>query len=188
MIDMASKTCVAVIYYRKGVTNATAPPRLVEPYSFADGKQDLMIRCYQLEKDGDGGESGWRFFMSHKLERVEPTTIQFRPRRKITLPTGEVNVVAAQSPHWELDGRRVYRDLVVEALADGSLNARELFDLEHVKQTYRLTADDIRYVHASVYHRCLGSVLEDGFFAAEEGDQIRFLHRAMKALGWSVGE
>ena len=185
---MAATRRLAVMYYRKGVTRAKIPPRLVEAYTFTEGKQDLMVRCFQLEQDGDAGVSGWRFFMSHKIDRVEPTSIEFKPRRRITLPTGEVCDSFLPSEHWENDGRRVYRDFVGDALADGAIDAGERFDLEGIKQKYKLTPDDIRYVHASVYHRCLGAVLDDGFLTDDEESQIRFLHGAMSSLGWSVGD
>ena len=88
LVDLAANRRLAVVYYRKGATSATIRPRLVEPYTFVEGRQDLMIRCYQLEHDGDASESGWRFFMSHKIDRVEATAIEFKPRRRITLPSG----------------------------------------------------------------------------------------------------
>lgn len=188
LIDMASNQRLAIMFYRKGVTRATIPPRLIEPYTFVDGKQDLMIRCYQLEQDGDAAVAGWRFFMAHKIDRVEPTTLPFKPRRRITLPSGEISQEFTPSEHWENDGRRVYRDFVGDALADGVIDPGERFDIEGIKQKYKLTPDDIRYVHASVYHRCLGCVLDDGFVTDDEESQIRFLHGAMRSLGWSVGD
>lgn len=188
MIECASDSCLAVLFYRKGVTKTSLKPRLIEPYSFAQGKQDLMIKAFQLNRAGDTGESGWRFFMSHKVEAVEKTNVRFKPRRPITLPTGEVTESYGRSEHWEADGRRIYRDFVGDALADGKLDPGEIFDIEGIRQKHRLTDDDIRYVHASVYQRCLGAVLDDGFVTEDEVEQIRFLHRALRCLGWAVGD
>jgi hypothetical protein len=188
LVEMASKNCLAVMYYRKGVTRDKLPARLVEPYSFTEGRQDLMIRCYQVQKDQDADDAGWRFFMAHKIDHVEPTRLAFKPRRRVVLPTGVVTEATSHNPHWATDGRRVYRDLVGDALADGTLDEGERYDLEGVRQKYKLTADDVRFVHASVYHRCLGCVIDDGFLTEHEMDQIRFLHRAMRQLGWSIGE
>lgn len=188
LIDAAANTRLAVMFYRKGVTRAAIPARLVEPYSFTDGKQDIMVRCYQLQQDDDASLSGWRFFMAHKIDRVEPTTIQFKPRRRISLPTGEVTAQYEPSPHWSDEGRRLYRDLVGDAIADGSISPGERFDISAVKAKCKLKEEDIRFVHASVYHRCLGAVLDDGFIADHELEEIRFLHQAMRMLGWAVGD
>ena len=189
LVDLSKDSRLAVLYYRKGVTSKKLQPRLIEPYCFADGKQDLMIRAFQLQEGSDTGKAGWRFFMQHKIESVEPTTIQFTPRRKVTLPSGAVTETAApRSEHWEQPGRREYRDLVGDALADGELDPGEMFDLIGIKQRFKLGLEDIRFVHASVYQRCLETVLDDGFLAEDELDQIRFLHRAMRSLGWAVGD
>lgn len=188
LIDAAANTRLAVIYYRKGVTGKRCPPRLVEPYSFAEGKQDVLIRCFQLEQDGNAELSGWRFFMAHKLHAVEVTNLPFRPRRKVVLPTGEVKSFATPEPAWNHEGRLLYRDYVGDAIADGELDPGEIFDLEGLKQKHKLTEADIRFVHASIYHRCLGSVLDDAQFSDEEVQEIRFLHRAMRSLGWAVGD
>ncbi len=188
LIRCADQNVLAVLHYRKGVTSASIRPRLVEPYAFREGAQDLMIKCYQLEHDGDGAESGWRFFMSHKIDRAEPTTIRFRPRRKITITSGEVSEASKKNESWDSEGRRLYRDLVGDAMADGFVAPAELLAIEQLREKYKLTDEDIRFVHATVYHRCLGAVTQDGFLADEEVDQIRFLHRVMKALGWSVGD
>lgn len=188
LVDLAAKSTLAVLYYRKSASGRDAKPRLVEPYSFSEGREDLLIRCYQLEHDGDAGESGWRFFMAHKIQHVEATRIPFRPRRKISLPTGEVTRTAEPNPHWQHEGRREYRDRVSDALADGRLRADEIFDLEEIKSRHKLTPDDVRFVHASLYHRCLGSILEDGSVSEDELEQIRFLHSSMRYLGWCVGD
>lgn len=188
LVECASDQCLAVVYYRKGVASKGIKPRLIEPYCFTGGRQDLMIRCFQLEHDGDADESGWRFFMVHKIDRVEKTTLRFKPRRKIKLPTFELSEQFEPDPSWSHNGRRSYRDYVGDAIADGRLDPDEIFDLEKLKSDHRLTEDDLRFVHASVYHRCLGSVLEDGFFCHEEIEQIRFLHNSLRLLGWAVGD
>lgn len=188
LIDAASNQRLAVLFYRKCVRSDVTKPRLVEPYSFSDGRQDLMVRCYQLEHDGDASESGWRFFMSHKIANVEKTTLPFRPRRKITLPTGEVKQACIPDLNWESEGRRVYRDYVADALADGVLSPHEKFDIEGVKQRFKLKDEDIRFVHAALYHRCLGEVLLDGCVDQDELSQIKFLHEALRQMGWAVGD
>lgn len=188
MVDMASRSCCAVVFYRKGVTKETIRPRLVEPYCFSVGKQDMMVKCFQLQHGESTDESGWRFFMAHKIEEVRPTSVKFRPRTKITLPEGGVDEIFTPDPSWGIPGRKDYRDYVGDALADGVVDAGERFDIEGIKQRYKLSIDDVRFVHASIYHRCLGAVLDDGFVTPVEIDQIRFLHQTMRNLGWCVGD
>lgn len=190
LVESATKQRLASLWYRKGPTDAAIPVRLIEPYSFVEGEQDLMIRCYQVEQHGCTPEKGcgWRFFMAHKIVEVKVTDRAFKPRRKITLPTGEVTELnCAGSPNWE-EGRRAYRDLVGDALADGVLDAGEVAQAAECRRRFKLRDEDVRYVHASIYHRCLGAVLGDGFVSQDEIDQVRYLHRSMHALGWCVGD
>lgn len=188
LVRMASNQRLAELHYRKGVTGGTIKPRLVEPYHFVQGTQSIMVRCYQLQHGEDASESGWRFFMAHKIHWVEETTIEFRPRRKITLPTGAIAEAFEMKPTWEADGRRAYRDVLSGCLADGTLSTGERCDLHQIVQKYKLTDDDVRFVHASTYHHCLGAVIEDGFVSEKEIADIRFLHDSMHKLGWAVGE
>lgn len=190
LMDLAANECLAVMYYQKGTSKGALKPRLIEPYAFVDGKQDQMVRAFQLQHGDDAGEAGWRFFMLHRIDRVEPTTMRFKPRRRVTLPTGQLDPLSKRSEqvHWDNAARRAYRDWVGDALADGKLNAEELIALKGFHKEHGLSEEDIRFVHASIYHRCLGSVLDDGFVTQEEIDQIHFLHRAMRALGWAVGD
>lgn len=188
LIKLAERGMRAVLYYRKGATRETIRPRVVEPYTFNVGKQDLLIKCWQLQHGDNAEESGWRFFMAHKIDAVEPTSIKYHPRIKVTLPAAEVESVFIYDPAWDHEGRRAYRDYVGDALADGVIDAGERFDIEGIKQKFSLTMDDIRFVHASIYHRCIGAVLDDGFVKDEEVEQIRFLHKMLWQLGWCVGD
>lgn len=187
IVDMARLGRLAVIYYRKGVAKGVSKPRLIEPYTFVQGKQDLMIRGFQLQHGDDTDESGWRFFMSHKIEGAEPTGIEFKPRRQIKLPTGEIETKTAISEHWS-ESRQLYRDIVADALADGWIDPSEAVAIKEFKARHSLTDDDTRFVHAAVYHRCLGAVIDDGFVTERELEEIRFLHTAMRSLGWAVGD
>lgn len=187
IVEMARNSRLAVIYYRKGISKGVSKPRLVEPYAFVQGKQDLMIRCFQLQHGDDAGESGWRFFMGHKIEGADTTGIAFKPRRPIKLPTGEVETKITESEHWT-ESRKLYRDIVADALADGWIDPAEAVAIKEFKVQHNLTEDDTRFVHASVYHRCLGAVIDDGFLTDREREEMRFLHTAMRSLGWAVGE
>lgn len=182
IVDLASANRCVEIWYRKGATSEPIHPRTIEPYTWVEGKQDLMIRAYQVEP-----EPGWRFFMVHKIEAARDAGSRFKPRRAVNLPTGIISESYTPTPNWT-EGRRQYRDLVGDAMADGKLDAAERVELARLRLAYELTADDTRYVHASIYHRCLGAIIDDGWITDDEQEQIRYLHRVMTALGWAVGD
>lgn len=187
IVEMARQARLVVIYYRKGITKEVSKPRLVEPYAFVQGKQDLMIRCFQLQHGEDAGESGWRFYMAHKIEGADSTGIAFKPRRPIKLPTGEVETKITPSEHWT-ESRQLYRDFVADALADGWIDPSEAVTIKEFKAKHGLTDSDTRFVHASVYQRCLGAVIDDGFVTDRELEELRYLHTAMRSLGWAIGD
>lgn len=180
LIEVAGQCHCAAITYRKGATNKDLPRRIIEPYSFTDGKQDVMVKAFQLEP-----EAGWRFFMIHKLEDVRDTGRPFKLRARVTLPDATVEHRYDRDEAWS-QGRKWYRNLVSDALADGVVTKDELRSIESFRAAHRLTADDVRFVHASLFHRCLGAVIEDGTVDDEERAQLRFLHKVLSTLGWSV--
>jgi len=182
LIAIASRTHLAELHYRKGVTSVSARARIVEPYNLTQGKQDAMVRCYQRQP-----KEGWRFFMIHKLDRVADTGEAFEPRARITLPTAHVTTTAEPESGWT-PGLKGYRNLVSDAMADGVVTAQELRQIEQYKREHNITRDQLRFVHASVFHRCLGAVLDDGIVDDEERRQIRFLNKVLSKLGWSVAD
>lgn len=182
LVNLARDNRCADIWYRKGATREPLHPRTIEPYTWVEGKQDLMIRAYQVEP-----EPGWRFFMCHKIEEARDAGSAFKPRRAVHLPDGVISESYKPTPNWT-EGRKAYRDLVGDALADGKIDAAEREEIGRVRRVYNLTPDDVRYVHAALYHRCLGAIIDDGWITDDEQEQIRYLHRTMTALGWAVGD
>ncbi len=179
LIRIASDHKLVQFRYLKKATRHDAPLRVVEAYNFSQGRQDPMIRCYQIEP-----QEGWRFFMLHKIEGVSDTGVAFRPRRKVTLCTGLIDDRVESSSNWP-DIRRGYRNLISDSLADGTLSKSELVDINDYVLANGLREQDIRFVHASIYHRCLGAILDDGIVGDDEEKQIRFLDRALSYIGWS---
>lgn len=180
LVAIAEKTHKAHITYRKTFSAKSLPRRLVEPYSFSQGKEDLMVRCYQLEP-----EDGWRFFMIHKVESVEDTGQRFTPRRPITLPEGSIHPTFAPDPIWT-DGLQQYRDLVADAMADGSVTPYEFSAIRDLIAREQLTIEQVRFVHAHMFHRCLEAILKDGSIDQDERAGLAFLHEVFSALGWSI--
>ncbi len=180
LVEAAQTQRIAEVHYRKKVASSRLQPRFVEPYHFKQGKQDLLIHCFQLQP-----EPGWRFFMAHRLDHVELTTDSFEPRRRITLPGGVVDTEWDVNPVWT-DGLCAYRDLVSDAIADGIVTQLELGEIRTLTAQHELEPSGTRFVHASIFHRCLGAILDDGVVTEEEMKQIRFLNRVMQALGWGI--
>ncbi len=180
----AAATCLARIRYLKHPTLEKNPWRTVEPYGFTQGKQDMMIRCHQIDP-----EDGWRFFMVHKIAEVDVTKEKFVPRVRVTMPTGQVHTPFGNDVEapWS-DRVQRYRDAVSDALADGTVSPDELTELRRLIESSGITQGEREFVHVSLYHRCLGAVLDDKVIDVEEKMQLRFLHRVMGHLGWSIGE
>ena len=182
LIESANTNFVCELYYRKSVARDPIMPRFIEPYHLSTGKQDTLLRSYQTDP-----EEGWRSFMLHKIDSVELTHIPYKPRRKQTITTAEIHLQYAPSPHWT-DGRKAYRDLICDALADKAVDALEFASIKNLIRDKNLKLEDIRYVHASLYHRALGMILQDGFITKEERNEIKFLHKVFDALGWAMGQ
>ncbi|MCA9300683.1 MAG: WYL domain-containing protein [Phycisphaerales bacterium] len=182
LILAADRQCLAEIIYRKAAARPSETTRLVEPYSLSQGTQDILIHCRQVEPD-----EGWRFFMLHKMQSVRVTSRKFAPRRHVTITSAIVEPTGTRSPWWT-DARCDYRDLVCDALADGHVESEEIREILGMINFLELKLEDIRYVHASLYHRCLEQVIADGSVSDAEIVEIRFLNRVFKRFGWSVGE
>ncbi|MEO0513224.1 MAG: WYL domain-containing protein [Planctomycetota bacterium] len=182
LVELADKRRLVEIHYRKHLTSGEAVPRVVEPYNFTRGQQDVILRCYQLEPD-----RGWRFFMVHKVERVEDGGEAFEPRVRVTLSRADIasQQQAQTSGSWS-DRVRRYRDLVSDAMADGTLTVDETEAIRRYAAESGLTDDERNYVHAAIFHRCLGTIVEDGEVQLQEREQIQFLHRVLDKLGWGV--
>lgn len=184
LVELAAKRRLVELHYRKNLTSGQAVPRVVEPYNFTRGQQDVVLRCYQLEPD-----QGWRFFMVHKVERVEDGGDAFEPRVRITLSSEDIDEQerARTSNAWT-DRVRRYRDLVSDAMADGTLTVDEVETIHNYAAESGVTDDERNYVHAALFHKCLGTIVEDGEVKAQEREQIQFLHRVLAKLGWGVVE
>lgn len=182
LAEFGSQRRVVEVHYRKHLTNAEPVPRLVEPYNFTYGPQDVILRCYQLEPD-----QGWRFFMVHKIDRVEDGGQPFEPRVRVALEleppdgNGTEQRSSAQSKRV-----RDYRDLVLDAIADGKVTADERAAIEAFIRESELSHEERDFVHAALFHRCLGAIIEDGEITRQERDQIQFLQQVLTRLGWGV--
>ena len=55
-----------------------------------------------------------------------------------------------------------------------------------LRRLHNLSMDQVRFVHASLFHRCQGAILDAGVIDMSEQAELRFLHRILLTLGWSV--
>jgi len=180
LVELGSNRRLAALYYRKRTASKELPRRLVEPYNFTQGHEDVMVRCYQIEP-----EEGWRFFLLHKIDHVTDAGAIFNPRRQIHLDTRELDLTHEERRYWTPE-LQTYRDLVCDALADEKVTKAERLEIEAYAMNNGLSLQQLRFVHASIFHRCLGAIIEDGEVDADERLQLSFLNRVLHALGWSV--
>ena len=180
LVELGNQCRLVALYYRKGASTKDLPRRLVEPYNFTHGDDDVMLRCYQLEP-----EPGWRFFTINKIHHVTDAGTAFEPRRLVRLDEREAELSTAERHYWTPE-LQTYRDLVGDALADGRVTKDERLEIESYVMNHGVTLGQIRFVHASIFNGCLGAILDDGEVDAEERVQLKFLDRVLHALGWSV--
>lgn len=182
LTDLAERHRCATLHYGSRLTPSITRPRVVEPYNLTQGKEDVMVRCYQLYP-----VEGWRYFMVHKIRDVADAGVQFIPRRDVTLPTDETITFGGprRDAPWT-EGMLQYRDAVSDALADGIVRKEEFDEVRAVARQVGLTQEQIRYVHASLFHRCLGAVLRDGTVGEGQLAELRLVQRVLHGLGWGV--
>lgn len=182
LITLGEDHRCARLNYRSRLTPTQLFDRVVEPYNLTQGKEDVLLRAYQRQP-----EEGWRYFMLHKIDRVEDAGMDFQPRRDITLASDSRQIFEAPragSP-WTDEMRR-YRDLVADALAEGLVNKPMFDEIHELAASTGLTEEQIRYVHASLFYRLLGAILRDGTVAEPQLAEIRHVQRVLKGLGWAV--
>ncbi|MCH7872315.1 MAG: twin-arginine translocation signal domain-containing protein [Planctomycetes bacterium] len=70
--------------------------------------------------------------------------------------------------------------------ADDRVTREERDEIEEFSKEHSLNIERRRFVHAALFHRCLGAVLDDGVIDAQERAQLKFLDRVLSSLGWSI--
>lgn len=182
--ELAEGRRCAELVYRSRLTPAREVARLVEPYALLQGTQDVLVRCYQLRPD-----EGWRTFMLHKIDRVVDTGAPFTPRHEVTIAHDETPIfggepLGARSP-WTAD-LQMYRDLVAEALGHGLVGEERLEEIRSFAERAGLRAEQVRWVHALLFQRCLNGVIRDGTVGDRQLAEIRLVQRVLSGLGWGV--
>ncbi len=160
-----------------------AGQREVEPYALTDGRQDLLVYCFQRDPEPDG----YRSFMLHKIADAEITERMYLPRRAVTIDAAEIESRGIEPmPAWTDPARR-YRDHITAIMADGEVKPEEIHSCLLTAREVGLSVEERDYVHASLFHRILGAVLDDGKMSDAERRQIRFMQRTLAALGYAPG-
>lgn len=179
---LAAERRCAELHYRDRLTPSRTVARLVEPYALLQGTQDVLVRCYQLRPD-----EGWRTFMLHKIDRVIDTGVHFTPRQEVTIAADETPIFGGEAPRapWTED-LRLYRDLVAEALRHGLVDEEKLSEIRSFAERAGLRPEQVRWVHAVLFQRCLNGVIRDGVVGPEQLSEIRLVQRVLKGLGWGV--
>jgi predicted DNA-binding transcriptional regulator YafY len=181
LTDLAVKQRVVVLTYQKSLSDSNPPKRLIEPYSLSQGKQDIMLRAYQLEP-----EEGWRFFMLHKIVEISDNGSPFTPRRKVTIQTGEIFQTFQPYENWT-DAVQKYRNMVLSFLSDRIITEDEKIQLQKFVKKHNLQLTEIRSVHFSIFSECLQHILKDGIVDDGEAQEIGLLNNCLISCGYGIG-
>lgn len=182
IVALARENRLAEVVYRKALTDRSPGTRKVEFYSLTQGREDVMLRAYQVSY-----RPGWKFFMLHRLVEVKDAGRPFVPRRPVTASLEELRRVYEPWARWD-DAVREYRDLVLAALADMTVTREEARALARFRKDRAVSDEMMRSVHASVFSNCLAHILDDGVVDDAEREEIRHLHVCFGRLGWAVGD
>ncbi len=183
LIAIAEQSHLAEILYRKSPADQTGP-RIVEPYTLTEGKQDIMVRAFQVEPKA---KAGWKYFMVHRIVEVKDTGTTFDPRRAITMTTGEIIQVFEPWNVWDATVAS-YRDLVLSAVADMEVSLAEVEEIDVFKKANEVSKEMVRSVHSSILMSCLTHMLDDGVLDERERQEISQLQACFDQLGWAVGD
>lgn len=172
----ASSRHIIRIRYRKTDSDLNPPHRLAEPYSMSQGRQDIMLKAYQIEP-----ENGYRFFVLQKIVDVVDTGNTFTPRRAIrkkTIKDCENNI----PDNWP-DRMKAYQGLVMGILADSIVTAQELRAAETCRQTRSISDNERRLVHECLYMDCFRNIMADGAIDDEERSALISIDKNLSLLG-----
>jgi predicted DNA-binding transcriptional regulator YafY len=180
LTDLAAKKHVAAIKYQKALNDTDPKQRLIEPYSLSQGKQDIMLRAFQISP-----EAGWRFFLLHKIVEVVDQGSSFKPRGKVSLPTGQISKTYEPYENWT-EPIQKYRDLVLSALADRCVSESEKKRLKKFTEKNAISIDDIRVVHLNILYVCFQHALSDGVVDEAEMRDIEKLNSCLLECGCGI--
>ncbi|MFA6636727.1 MAG: WYL domain-containing protein [Candidatus Omnitrophota bacterium] len=180
LTELAVKHHVVSLVYQKSLSDLTPSPRLIEPYSLSQGKQDIMLRAYQLAP-----EEGWRFFMLHKIIGISDNGTSFKPRKKVTIQTGEITPTFHPYESWT-DAVQKYRNMVLSFLSDRVITEGEKKKLQKFVEEENLQISEIRGVHLSIFSECLQHVLRDGIVDDGEAREIELLNNCLTSCGYGI--
>lgn len=176
----AEEKCRVKILYRKAAVDNSPHPRVIEPYSLTTGKQDTMLKAFQINP-----EEGWRFFMLHKIIEAKPLIQPFKPRGRISVHTGIVLKVYEPYESWT-SAICEYRDMILDILSDMSVSDAEREALVKFRLENHINDAQMLSVHGSLFSNCLVHVLTDGLIDTEEKRIIRDLHACLQECGMGI--
>lgn len=180
LADLARKREMAVLWYQKAVGEKLTAGRLVEPYSYTQGKQDVMVRCYQIEP-----EEGWRFFMHHRIHRVHASGKTFKPRTKTTICDGVLHEAFEPWDQWT-EIAKEYRNKICEALADMNLDETEREQIKAFSSIHSIPEETSASVRGAIFHACMTHFLDDGRLTVYERVQLAKLNDFLRELGGGI--
>lgn len=172
----------ARLVYRKTFETAGSEPRIVEPAKLLIGKQDVLLRCWQVRP-----ENGERTIMLHRIASAEMTAEPYGRIRSPSVHLGEVLNYATPDPRWT-PAMKGYRDLIGDVLADGTVTQAELDALlGHRRNHPDLSDEQVRLVNESLMDRLRREVEEDGVVTDDERRQVANLESLLAQVEQSPG-
>jgi hypothetical protein len=130
------------------------------------------------ECDGEG----WRTFRIDRILAVGDAGCHYTPRRAVQLSQAR-EFVSDYEPTGSLSVVNEYCQQLWNAVADGRLVADERDDLSAIAE--KLSATQVRAVHAQVFRDALQECLVDGELSEGEVDYLAKVRRLLKRLGWA---
>jgi len=178
--SLAKQNHLVLIKYQKTAIDIDPPHRLIEPYSLTQGKQDIMLRAYQILP-----EEGWRYFMFHKIIAIDDGNADFTPRRKMTFIEGFITYTYEPCEAWNNSAQN-YRNMILDCLADMKITLEEKTKIENFKRAHNITPEQIRSIHASIFANCLNHILSDGIIEDNEQSQLNILNQCLIDCGGGI--
>jgi hypothetical protein len=181
LVALAEQHRTATILYRK-LNERTATVRIIEPYRLLEHDDQLSLHAWQLRPPVNA-DLCWRTFRCDRIEDISDGGEFFKPRRPVTIHTGECSELMSlfrEKPKTAVDR---YRDYLFKAIRDRLFTDEERSDAENFAQ--KVSTTQMKVVHAQVFSEVLFDVLLDHHISDDEDEFLSNVRGFMDTVGWS---
>ena len=181
LVSLAEAGRLAQIQYQK--LNERCPSnRIVEPYRLLEHEGQLSLHAWQL-RPPINADTCWRTFRCDRIVDVCDGGDFFKPRRPVTIHTGECAefmTLFRRKPKTAMDK---YRDYLFKAIRDRLFSDEE--QMEAGDLAHHVSTAQMKVVHAQVFSEILFDILLDHAIDQSEDDFLASVRSFMDAAGWS---